>query len=219
MSSVSKSFREGKAILNVLRDISFDINSGEIVALIGPSGSGKTTLLQIVGLLDRPDNGKIQIGKFSCHSISDNERTKIRRSQLGFVYQFHHLLPEFSAIENVALPMRIAGHNKDLALKNSIELLQNLGLDQRLHHRPNELSGGERQRVAIARAISNKPSILLADEPTGNLDYKTSEDVFDSLYNLLRSKGVTSLIATHNPELAKRMDRRLQIINGLLVEV
>ena len=183
---------------------------------MGPSGSGKTTLLQISGLLDRPDSGDVWIGGQRCTNMSDAARTRMRRDGVGFIYQFHYLLPEFDAIENVALPQRIAGKSKDAAHLHAAELLGRLGLAQRLHHRPGELSGGERQRVAIARALANGAGLLLGDEPTGNLDHKTAEQVFAAMLNLVRAQGVAALIATHNLDLARRMDRMLTVEDGVL---
>jgi lipoprotein-releasing system ATP-binding protein len=194
------------------------VQLGEIVALVGPSGSGKTTLLQVAGLLDRADSGGVWVGGTECTHLSDAERTRTRRERIGFIYQFHHLLPEFSAIENVAMPQRIAGTAKEAAHNHAAELLGRLGLAQRLHHRPGELSGGERQRVAIARAVANGASLLLGDEPTGNLDHKTADQVFAAMLNLVRTRKVAALIATHNLELAARMDRTLTIQDGVLVE-
>ena len=216
LEHVSKSYREGPQRLDILKDVSCTIRRGEIVALVGPSGSGKTTLLQICGLLDRPDTGNVWIGGERCTDMSDAARTRIRRDRVGFIYQFHYLLPEFDAIENVALPQRIAGKRKDAAHLHAAELLGRLGLAQRLHHRPGELSGGERQRVAIARAVANEAGLLLGDEPTGNLDHRTAEQVFAAMLNLVRAQGVAALIATHNIELAQRMDRMLTVEDGAL---
>ena len=218
LEGINRSFREGPARVEVLRGVSCTVAPGEIVALVGPSGSGKTTLLQIAGLLDRPTEGEVWIEGAACGRLSDSERTATRRHRLGFVYQFHHLLPEFSALENVAMPQRIAGANMQDAADHARALLHRLGLGERLDHRPGELSGGERQRVAIARAIANGPSILLADEPTGNLDHRTAEDVFHSLLGLVRDARVGALIATHNMELAGHMDRRLHLQDGELAE-
>jgi lipoprotein-releasing system ATP-binding protein len=218
LEGVARSFREGSAKVEVLRGVSCTVAAGEIVALLGPSGSGKSTLLQIAGLLDRPTDGEVWIEGAACGRLSDSERTATRRHRLGFVYQFHHLLPEFSALENVAMPRRIAGANKWDAADHARALLHRLGLGERLDHRPGELSGGERQRVAVARAIANGPGVLLADEPTGNLDHRTAEDLFHALLNLVREARVGALIATHNTELARHMDRRLRLQDGALTE-
>ena len=218
LEGVARSFREGPAKVEVLRGVSCAVRAGEIVALLGPSGSGKTTLLQIAGLLDRPTEGEVWIEGAACGRLSDSERTATRCHRLGFVYQFHHLLPEFSALENVARPQRLAGANKRDAADHARELLHRLGLGERLDHRPGELSGGERQRVAIARAIANGPGVLLADEPTGNLDHRNAKDVFGALLNLVREARVGALIATHNTELARHMDRRLRLQDGALTE-
>ena len=219
LDNVSKAYREGPARLEVLKNVSITIRRGEIVALVGPSGSGKTTLLQIGGLLDRPDTGEVWVSGQRCTNISDAVRTRMRRDHIGFIYQFHYLLPEFDAVENVALSQRIAGKSRDVAQGNAAELLGRLGLSARLHHRPGELSGGERQRVAIARAVANGAGLLLGDEPTGNLDHRTAEQVFAAMLNLVRAQGVAALIATHNLELARRMDRMLTLEDGLLVPV
>ncbi len=192
---------------------------GEIVALVGPSGSGKSTLLQIAGLLERPDAGSIAICGRECGVLSDRERTRLRRDALGFVYQHHHLLPEFSAIENVIVPQMIADTARGAAKTRATELLDRMGLGARLDHRPGQLSGGEQQRVAICRALANRPKLLLADEPTGNLDPSTADGVFAELLNLVRDQGLAALIATHNPELAGRMDRRVTVRAGTIVEL
>jgi lipoprotein-releasing system ATP-binding protein len=218
LDRIRRTYREGPARLEVLKEVSASVQLGEIVALVGPSGSGKTTLLQVAGLLDRADSGGVWVGGTECTHLSDAERTRTRRERIGFIYQFHHLLPEFSAIENVAMPQRIAGTAKEAAHNHAAELLGRLGLAQRLHHRPGELSGGERQRVAIARAVANGASLLLGDEPTGNLDHKTADQVFAAMLNLVRARKVAALIATHNLELAARMDRTLTIQDGVLVE-
>lgn len=216
LTDVSKSYREGSQRLDVLKNVSCTIRRGEIVALVGPSGSGKTTLLQLCGLLDRPDTGDVWIAGQRCTDMNDAARTRMRRQGVGFIYQFHYLLPEFDALENVALPQRIAGKSKDAARLHAAELLGRLGLAQRLHHRPGELSGGERQRVAIARAVANGAGLLLGDEPTGNLDHRTAEQVFAAMLKLVRDQGVAALIATHNLELAQRMDRMLTVEDGAL---
>ena len=202
--------------LRVLRGVDLDVMPGEIVGLTGPSGSGKSSLLHAAGLLEHPDAGRITILGADCTDLSERERTRVRLSEIGFVYQFHHLLPEFSAADNVALPMMIAGVGRKAALARARELLGELGLSARTDHQPAQLSGGEQQRVAIARALANAPRLLLADEPTGNLDPATSAAVFDSLSALAREQGVACLVATHNVELAGRMDRVLGLRDGRL---
>jgi len=202
----------------VFSGLSLAVNSGEIVALVGPSGAGKSSLLHIAGLLEAPTGGEIFIEGAAASLLPDTERTRIRRDQVGFVYQAHHLLPEFDALENVLLPQMIAGKPRAEAAREAARLLTVLGLGQRLTHRPSQLSGGEQQRVAIARALANKPRLLLADEPTGNLDPRTSGGVFDALIDITRAQGVGALIATHNYELAARMDRTLSLHQGRLVE-
>lgn len=203
--------------LVVLHDISLTINAGEIVALTGRSGSGKSTLLHMAGLLDRPENGKILLQDRDISRADDAQRTQLRRHTVGFVYQFHHLLPEFSALENVMLPQLTAGIDKIAAQKRAGHLLEQVHLTSRALHRPSQLSGGEQQRVAIARALANRPKLLLADEPTGNLDPETSDVVFAMLLQVIRNEGVGALIATHNPELASRMDRILHLDHGRVV--
>ncbi|MEM8985799.1 MAG: ABC transporter ATP-binding protein [Pseudomonadota bacterium] len=197
--------------LKIFDDVSLTVAPGEIVALVGPSGSGKSSLLHIAGLLEAPTAGEVKIAGRPCVKLSDAARTRIRGSALGFVYQFHHLLPEFSALGNVALPQMIAGASKRKAEEEARRLLSSLGLAERLSHQPAQLSGGEQQRVAIARALANGPRVLLADEPTGNLDPKTSEDVFASLLEIVRGEGLAALIATHDYNIADRMDRILEI--------
>lgn len=219
LDSLRRSFAQGKESLHVLNGASLEINPGEIVALVGPSGAGKSTLLHIAGLLERPDEGEVWVAGEACGKLGDDRRTALRRSHLGFVYQYHHLLPEFSAIENVVLPQMIAGKAKSQAEARALELLERMGLKPRAEHRPGQLSGGEQQRVAICRALANNPKVLLADEPTGNLDPHTAEGVFHELISLVRSSGVAALIATHNPELAARMDRVVRLHDGLLVPV
>ena len=218
LTNVSRSFLEGKNSIEVLREINLSVNSGESVALTGPSGAGKSTLLQIAGLLDRPNSGEIYLSGHACSKANDKIRTQMRREYIGFVYQFHHLLPEFTAQENIALPQMINGINKDDAMVKSGELLESLSLENRANHRPAELSGGERQRVAIARAVANSPTLLLADEPTGNLDLKTSEQVFETLSVLVQSANLTAVVATHNMDLAEKMDRRITLSEGQLLE-
>ncbi|CAA7613952.1 outer membrane-specific lipoprotein transporter subunit; ATP-binding component of ABC superfamily [Magnetospirillum sp. LM-5] len=219
LKGVRRSFLQGKDRLDVLDGADLAVKPGEIVALVGPSGAGKSTLLHIAGLLERPDEGEVWLGGEACGKLSDGKRTTLRRSHLGFVYQYHHLLPEFSAVENVILPQMIAGTARSAAKDRALDLLGRMGLAARAEHRPGQLSGGEQQRVAICRALANAPKVLLADEPTGNLDPHTSESVFGELLKLVRSTGVAALIATHNPELAGRMDRVVRLADGKLVGV
>jgi lipoprotein-releasing system ATP-binding protein len=218
LENITRHYKEGEGLLEVFSGLGLSINAGEIVALVGPSGAGKSSLLHIAGLLESPTSGEIIIEGTATSGLPDSERTAIRRDRIGFVYQAHHLLPEFDALENVALPQMIAGRSKAEAAKEASRLLENLGLGQRLTHRPAQLSGGEQQRVAIARALANKPRLLLADEPTGNLDPKTSGGVFDALIEITRAQGLAALIATHNFELASRMDRVLMLHQGRLIE-
>lgn len=217
LSGIRRRFSQGKEVLDVLSGADLDIQGGEIVALVGPSGAGKSTLLHIAGLLERPDQGEVFLAGISAGDQSEAERTRLRRLHLGFVYQFHHLLPEFSAVENVILPQMIAGTAKALAREKAMDLLHRMGLGNRADHRPGQLSGGEQQRVAICRALANGPKVLLADEPTGNLDPHTAESVFAELIALVRGTGVAALIATHNPDLAQRMDRVAALKDGVLV--
>ena len=214
LRNVARHYREGEARLDILVDINLSIYPGETVALLAPSGAGKSTLLHIAGLLERQDGGEVLIKNAPTSRMSDSERTRLRRATVGFIYQFHHLLPEFSALENVALPQMINGLNKGEARLRAQQLLDYLRLGPRASHRPSELSGGEQQRVAIARAVANAPHLLLADEPTGNLDPRTAEHVFGTLLTLARSTGLAALIATHNLELAKQMDRRVTLRDG-----
>jgi lipoprotein-releasing system ATP-binding protein len=218
LENVARRFKEGERQLEIFSDISLALKPGEIVALVGPSGAGKSSLLHIAGLLEAPSGGEIHIGGVATSGLPDGERTRIRREAIGFVYQAHHLLPEFDALENVVLPQMIAGRSRRKAAAEATRLLTNLGLGARLTHRPSQLSGGEQQRVAIARALANRPRILLADEPTGNLDPRTSGGVFDALIAITRAEGLAALIATHNFDLAARMDRTLQLHQGRLVE-
>ncbi len=217
VENLSQSFLSGTQILHVLQNISLHVEAGEIVGLLGPSGSGKSTLLHAAGLLERPKSGKVWINDRECLSLSDRARTKVRREKIGFVYQFHHLLPEFSALDNVAMPMLIAGISQRQAKEEADRLLGVMGLSDRIQHQPAQLSGGEQQRVAIARALANKPSVLLADEPTGNLDPTTSATVFQSLFDLVRIEGVAALVATHNMSLTAYMDRVLTLQGGRTV--
>jgi len=211
-------YKQGQADeLKVLKGIDLTVKVGEIVALVGQSGTGKSTLLHIAGLLDKPTKGSVVVEGQACQSLNDEKRTEIRRDTVGFVYQFHHLLPEFTAEENVTLPQLTANISREEALKRARDLLEKVGLGNRLTHRPGELSGGERQRVAIARALANKPKLILADEPTGNLDTKTADKVFNLLLDMVRGEGGGALIATHNPALAKSMDRTLKIEAGKIL--
>jgi len=219
LENLRRTFRQGNREIAVLNGASAVLMPGEAVALVGPSGAGKSTLLHIAGLLETPDSGRILIGGRDCAKLDDRARTLVRRSEMGFVYQFHQLLPEFSALENVVLPQMILGRSRREASARAEELLTSLGLGERLDHRPGQLSGGEQQRTAIARALANSPRLILADEPTGNLDPNTAAHVFHELIELIRSQGVAALIATHNTELAARMDRTLRLENGLLVEL
>ena len=219
LKKVHKSFKQGSQNLDVLRGVDLDIMPGEVVALLGPSGSGKSTLLQIAGLLDRPTKGDIHLDGQKCSKLGDAMRTYLRRDYLGFVYQYHNLLPDFDAMENVMLPQLIAGTNEKTAKEKAQWLLSRLGLERRLKHRPAELSGGEQQRVAIARALANAPKLLLADEPTGNLDPKTAEIVFAELLAIVKETGLSALIATHNFELADRMDRKVTLKDGKLQDM
>jgi lipoprotein-releasing system ATP-binding protein len=219
LHGISRQFHQGDATLDVLRGAEFAVWPGQSVALIAPSGAGKSTLLHIAGLLEHPDSGEVYIDTVATSHLTDIQRTRIRRTEIGFVYQFHHLLPEFSALENVILPQMIRGLSKREATRRAAELLSYLGLKERLTHRPAELSGGEQQRVAIARAVANAPRILLADEPTGNLDMHTADHVFSTLNQLVRASGLAAVIATHNMDIAAQMDRRVTIRNGLVVEL
>ncbi|HLW89774.1 MAG TPA: ABC transporter ATP-binding protein [Roseiarcus sp.] len=219
LKSVEKHFGRGETLLEILRGVDLALWSGQSVALIAPSGAGKSTLLHVAGLLETPDAGEVHIGGLEAASLADDKRTALRRSEIGFVYQFHHLLPEFSALENIILPQMIRGLSRAEAAKRASELLAYLGLGAREHHRPAELSGGEQQRVALARAVANAPRVLLADEPTGNLDPKTADYVFGTLAALVKASGLAALIATHNLELAARMDRRVTLQEGKVVEL
>ena len=217
LEHVSRAYRSGESDLHVLRDASLVLHGGEIVALVAPSGTGKSTLLHLAGLLERPDSGVVRVDGQDAGQLPDPARTAIRRDRIGFVYQAHHLLAEFTAIENVTLPQLIA--RRPDARQRAEALLTAFGLEHRLHHLPGKLSGGEKQRVAIARALANSPAVLLADEPTGNLDVGTSAVVFAELLRMVREQGVAALIATHNPELAARMDRRVTLRDGAIIEV
>ncbi|MDF2812367.1 MAG: ATP-binding cassette protein [Microvirga sp.] len=217
LSKVERRYPQGETSLEVLRGGDLAIWPGEMVALVAPSGTGKSTLLHLAGLLEKPDGGEIYVGGRPTAAMDDSERTRIRREDLGFVYQFHHLLPEFSALENVVIPQLIRGLSRADARNRASQLLTFLGLGKRLDHRPGELSGGEQQRVAIARAVANAPRLLLADEPTGNLDPNTADRVFQTLVAIVRASKLAALIATHNLELASRMDRQVTIRDGLIV--
>lgn len=219
LHQVERHYSQGDATLDILRGAELAVWPGQSVALVAPSGAGKSTLLHLAGLLEHPDHGDVYIGGKATANLPDSERTRIRRTDIGFVYQSHHLLPEFTALENVVLPQLIRGLGRSEAKTRAAELLGYLGLKNRLNHRPAELSGGEQQRVAIARAVANAPRILLADEPTGNLDTKTAEHVFAAFTQLVRASGLATIIATHNMDIAARMDRRVTIRDGLVVEM
>ena len=216
LRGVRRIFRQAGTELVVLNGIDLVLRPGEIVALVGPSGAGKSTMLHVAGLLERADGGAVLIGGDDCGSLSDDRRTLLRRSEIGFVYQFHHLLPEFSALENVMLPQMIAAVPRRRARQKAAGLLERIGLGPRAGHRPARLSGGEQQRVAIARALANDPKILLGDEPTGNLDQATGENVLEALLSLVRDTGLAALIATHNLDLARRLDRIVALADGRL---
>ena len=218
LKALTRSFTQGGVTIHVLRGVDLAIAPGEIVALLGPSGSGKSTMLQAVGLLEGGFGGSIAIAGQDASAMDGDARTALRRDHLGFVYQFHHLLPDFSALENVVLPQLVAGKGRAAAEARASELLTALGLGHRLEHLPSQLSGGEQQRVAVARALANAPALVLADEPTGNLDEATSDKVLDELLKLVRGSGASALIATHNERLAARMDRVVRLVEGHLVE-
>jgi lipoprotein-releasing system ATP-binding protein len=219
LHDISRTYQQGASTLTILNDARLALWAGQSVALVAPSGSGKSTLLHIAGLLESPDGGEVYIAGTPTSGLSDGDRTQIRRTEIGFVYQSHRLLPEFTALENVMLPQMIRGLKKSETVQRAKEILAYLGLGERITHRPSELSGGEQQRVAIARAVANAPRILLADEPTGNLDPHTADHVFHALMQLVRATQVAMLIATHNMDLAARMDRRVSIENGQVVEL
>lgn len=218
LDNVTRTYHQGETELHVFHDLGLTLMPGEIVALVGPSGAGKSSLLHIAGLLEAPDSGSIVISGIDCGGLSDAGRTGVRRRDIGFVYQSHNLLAEFTALENVVLPQMIGGHAKKQSEGEAARLLESFGLGARLNHRPSELSGGEQQRVAIARSLANQPKLLLADEPTGNLDPKTSKAVFAELVEVTRGEGAAALIATHNLDLAAKMDRIVLLHDGQLIE-
>ncbi len=217
LDRVVRTYKQADSKLEVIRNASLTVAAGELVGLVGPSGAGKSTLLHVAGLLEMPDGGDVSIAGRACGAMSDGERTEIRRNEIGFVYQFHHLLPEFSALENVMLPQMITATSRRTARNRAEELVASVGLAERAGHRPARLSGGEQQRVAIARALANEPRLLLADEPTGNLDAQTAEEVFELLLDAVRGRGLAALIATHNLDLAAKMDRIVRLEDGELV--
>ncbi len=219
LQGVSRAYRSGESELHVLQGADLTLYAGEIVALVAPSGTGKSTLLHLAGLLERPDTGIVLVDGRDAGQLPDADRTAIRRDRIGFVYQAHHLLAEFTAAENIVLPQMVAGKPRRVALDRAMALLTAFGLPARAGHLPGKLSGGEKQRVAIARALANAPGVLLADEPTGNLDVGTSNVVFEELLRMVRSEGVAALIATHNPDLASRMDRRVTLRDGRVEEI
>lgn len=218
LKNIKRCYGKGNAELLIFENLNIEIKKGELVALVGQSGSGKSSLLHIAGLLDTPNDGEIVINGDDCNQLSDAKRTEIRRHEIGFIYQFHHLLPEFTAVENVAIPLRLSGNNAKIANVRAEEILNTLNMGHRLPHMPQELSGGEQQRVAIARAFAMKPSLILADEPTGNLDPSTANQVYEQFYNLARDENMSAIIATHNMQLAEKMDRVFVLENGQLVE-
>jgi lipoprotein-releasing system ATP-binding protein len=217
LKNVARSYAEGKGRLDVFKDLNLTVRAGEIVALVGQSGSGKSSLLHIAGLLEAPTAGEVFIAGQNCSALDDKARTRIRRIGIGFVYQFHHLLPEFSALENVMMPQLIAGTTRAAATDRARDLLTRMGLEPRIDHRPTELSGGEQQRVAICRALANRPLLLLADEPTGNLDPETAARVHDELLRLIEDEGLGALVATHNLDLAEGMSRIARLERGMIV--
>ena len=219
ISQLSQYFQQGQTRLEILKDVSLKITAGEMVGLVGPSGSGKSTLLHLAGLLERPSGGKIIYMGQDCELMTDHQRTKLRLHEIGFIYQFHHLLPEFSAIENIIIPQLIAGLTKIEAANRANQLLNMVGLSERADHKASQLSGGEKQRVAIVRSIANVPRLVLADEPTGNLDPLTSTQVFEQLRSVIKGGKLSAIIATHNYQLAEKLDRILKIEGGSLVEL
>jgi lipoprotein-releasing system ATP-binding protein len=219
LDNVTRTYRQAERALEVLKGVELSLRPGELVALVGPSGAGKSTLLHVAGLLERPDGGDVMIDGRPCGAMSDSERTLVRRKDIGFVYQFHHLMPEFSSLENVMIPQMLSGVAKGAARERAKALLDLVGLAERETHRPARLSGGEQQRVAIARALANRPLLLLADEPTGNLDQHTAGEVFDMFSSFVRDANLAALVATHNMDLARRMDRILRLEDGHLKAV
>jgi len=219
LENISKTFKQGDEQLTILENASLHINSGEMISLVGPSGCGKSTILHIAGLLDKFDSGKIIINGNDVSNMSDKKRTKIRQNDIGFIYQFHHLLPEFTALENIAIPKIIAGNKIKKAKAEAMLLLEKMKLADRANHKPSELSGGEQQRIAIARALANEPSLILADEPTGNLDPENSDYVFNTLISLVKDSNISMLMVTHNMELGKKSDNIITIENKKIVQV
>jgi lipoprotein-releasing system ATP-binding protein len=216
LTNLTRSFEQGGVRIDVLRGVNMEMRSGEIVALLGPSGSGKSTMLQAVGLLEGGFGGTIEIAGVDASKLASSGRTELRRNPLGFVYQFHHLLPDFNAEENVILPQLVASRDREAASERARELLTALGLSRRFDHRPSQLSGGEQQRVAVARALANRPQLVLADEPTGNLDEATADKVLEQFLELVRGQGSAALVATHNERLARKMDRIVRLHEGVL---
>jgi lipoprotein-releasing system ATP-binding protein len=218
LKAIERTYNTSAGALHVLRGTDLRIAPGELVGLVGPSGSGKSTLLHTAGLLERPEDGDVLLDGIDCLKLNENGRTAIRRKKIGFVYQFHHLLPEFNAVDNVAMPLMIAGKSRKAARERAAALLDEMGLSERLFHQPAQLSGGEQQRVAIARALANDPRLVIADEPTGNLDPATTERVFATLIKMVREEGAGVLVATHNLALIRHMDRVLTLQDGKLVD-
>ena len=219
IENIYRRYQQGNEVLDILNGVNLKITPGEMVGLVGQSGAGKSTLLHLAGLLEQPSAGAIFVGGVNCGTLSESERTALRTTDIGFIYQFHHLLPEFTALENVMVPQLIAGLNKTEAINRSKSLLDMVGLSERLNHRPSRLSGGEQQRVAIVRSIANVPRVVLADEPTGNLDPKTSFSVFEQLHEIIRMSNIAMLVATHNIELADKMDRKVSMDKGKIIEL
>ena len=219
IENIYRRYQQGNEVLDILNGVNLKITPGEMVGLVGQSGSGKSTLLHLAGLLEQPSAGAIFVGGVNCGTLSESERTALRTTDIGFIYQFHHLLPEFTALENVMIPQLIAGLNKTEAIERSKSLLAMVGLSERLNHRPSRLSGGEQQRVAIVRSIANVPRVVLADEPTGNLDPKTSFSVFEQLREIIQRSKIAMLVATHNTELANKMDRKVSMNKGKIIEL
>lgn len=219
LNNLNKSFKQGESRIVILENADLKIARGEMVALVGPSGTGKSTLLYIAGLLDKANSGEVIIDAKNCSKLGDNQKTKLRLNKIGFVYQQHNLFQDFTAVENVMIPLLIAGKKKVEAFREAKQFLVKMGLEERINHKPAELSGGEQQRVAIARSVANKPMLLLADEPTGNLDPYNSEFVFDELVQMVSKQGMTALVATHNPVLASKMDRQIVLFEGKLLDI